>query len=80
MSEKNNIENGKAQNGGRMARIGHKFHDDINEIQKERIKRGIDKEKTGTQKITNLITRHNLWKDIKKDLILANENEINKYG
>lgn len=80
MVGKNKVENLKINNGGKMARIGHKFHKEIKEIQRERLKSGLDEEKIGTQKITNLITHNHLWKDIKKEIIFADENEINNYG
>jgi len=70
----------KIKNGGKMARIGNKFHEEIKEIRKERIKNGKDPELSTTSKITNLITRHSLWKDIKKGVINIEDEEVKKYG
>lgn len=80
MPSKETNGNGKSKNGGIMARIGYKFHDDMEEITKERLKRPDSKKPIGTSKITNLITRHNLWKRIKADIINAKEEEVNQYG
>lgn len=70
----------KSKNGGKMARIGNKFHDELKDIKKERIKNGKSEDMSSTSKITNLITRHAFWINIKKDLINAKDEEINKYG
>lgn len=52
-----------------ITRIGESFNNEIETIKKERIKYKIDKKKTSTKKITNLIIRHNLWSKIKDDTI-----------
>lgn len=71
---------GKSKNGGVMARIGKKFHAEMEDIKKERVKKGHTVDKTGVSKITNLITRHTLWNNIKEDLINASEEEVYTYG
>lgn len=70
----------RSKSGGFMARIGERFREEMEEIKKERLVRGKSKEKMGTSKITNLITRHKLWNNIKTDLINADEKEVEKYG
>lgn len=51
------------------ARIGKKFSDEVEEIRKERMKRGLDKKKRSVGFLTNVITHHDSWKDIKEDTI-----------
>ncbi len=58
------------------ARIGEDFNKEIEEIKKERKKRGIDKNKKSTRILTNLIVKHRDWNKIKEDTIELNlENE-----
>lgn len=79
------------ENGGTMARIGSKFHKEIEEIQQAKLKNGTGVDPTtkkivSIEKLTNLITRHKYWKDIKiednikQDLIKASIEEVNEYG
>ena len=51
------------------ARIGLVFADEMEAIKQERIKRGIDKKKKSTKRLTNLLTKHKSWKKIKEDTI-----------
>ena len=73
-------EKSKATNGGKHMRIGLKFHKDIEDIKDERLKNGNSKERVSTEKITNLIIKHDSWGYIRQDLIEAPEEEINQYG
>ncbi len=57
------------------ARIGENFSKEIEEIKDERLKRGIDKKRKSTRKLTNLIIKHNNWEKIKEDTILINLKE-----
>ncbi len=75
--QKNNTE-GKRES--KQSRIGKRFHKEVNDIKDERLRSGISKERPTTAKITNLITRHSLWKDIKKSLIKADEKEVEEFG
>lgn len=59
------------------ARIGKRFSDELEEIKEERIKRGIDKKKKSTKKLTNLFTIHKEWKTIKEDTIKINLEDKN---
>lgn len=70
----------KSKNGGKPAKIGCKFHQELKEIRGERIKKGKSEELSSTSKMTNLITRHALWNSIKKDLINADDEEVQRYG
>lgn len=70
----------KTGNGGRQARIGFNFLADIEAIKDKRLLNGKSKERISTEKITNMITRHNLWKNICGDIIEASEEELNKHG
>lgn len=74
MKEKN------SKNGGEHARIGTKFWNEIEEIKDQRLRSGTSKERLSTEKITNTITAHKLWKQIKEDTVSISEEEINKYG
>jgi len=52
------------------SRVGEEFNKELDLIKKKRIELGIDKRKTSTRKLTNLITKHNLWREvIRKELI-----------
>lgn len=70
------------KNGGRMSRIGEKFHKAIEEIRDEKIKNKTSKsrDRVSTEKITNLIIRHKHWLDISKDIVDAPEEEVQRYG
>ncbi len=68
------------KNGGVMSRIGERFYKEIERIKDARLKNGKSKDRVATEKITNLIVRHSLWKDIANEIIEADEKEVNKYG
>ncbi len=72
--------NGKSKNGDKPVRIGDKFHEEINDIIRERMVKWKLTKADATSKITNLITRHKLWNDIKNSLINADEKEVERYG
>lgn len=58
------------------ARIGDEFEKELEEIKKERLKRGVDKKKKSTRRLTNLLVKHRDWPTIKEDTIEVNlENE-----
>lgn len=66
-------------NGGIMARLGEKFHEEIEKIKTERIRIGKSKERVSTEKLTNLIVKHKeAWALISKDLINLKEEELEK--
>lgn len=50
-------------------RVDKEFSNQIEEIQKERLKRLIDTTKTPSRKITSMIPKHKFWKQFKKDII-----------
>ncbi len=68
------------KNGGVMSRIGERFYKEIERIKDERLKNGKSKDRVATEKITNLIIRHKLWKDIANEMINIDEEEVEKYG
>ncbi len=70
------------KNGGKLSRIGERFHKAIEEIREMKIKNKTSKsrDRISTEKITNLIIRHEHWIDISKDIIDAPEEEVEKYG
>ncbi len=68
------------KNGGVMSRIGERFYKEIERIKDERLKNGKSRDRVATEKITNLIIRHKLWKDISKEMINIDEEEVEKYG
>lgn len=57
------------------ARIGLDFAEEMEEIKKERINRGIDKKRKSTKRLTNLLTKHKAWEKIKEDTIEVNLDE-----
>lgn len=65
---------------GKQSRIGKRFFDGLEEIKNARLRSGIDKDRISTEKITNLISRHNSWKTISESIIHASKEEIDKYG
>lgn len=77
---KNNSTGIKSKNGGIMARIGEKFHEEMEDIKNKRLRNGKSLDRDSTSKITNLMIRHKLWNDIKADLIIADAGEIKRYG
>ena len=72
--------NHKEKNGGIQQRMGEKFHKEVEDIKDERLRNGKSKNRLATTKITNLIAKHKLWKDIKANLIEASEEEVEQYG
>ncbi|KKN12727.1 hypothetical protein LCGC14_1013630 [marine sediment metagenome] len=78
--EKHSLNQSNKRNGGITARIGKKFHAEIVDIQKLRIKNDKTDEKTSMEKITNSIIRSDLWKEIKEGIANLDEREINEFG
>ena len=76
MDEKNN----KEKKGGVTARIGYKFSDAIEKIKYSRLKNGKSNYRISTEKITNLIVKHNSWKDISNDIVNVKSEEIEEHG
>lgn len=50
-------------------RIDKNFSDELEDIKDKRMKEGKDKKRISDRMITNLIPKHNHWKEIKKDII-----------
>ncbi len=65
---------------GNQARIGQKFYKEVEAIKDKRLRNGKDKDRMSTKIITNLIVRHDLWADIAKKIIKADEEELKTYG
>lgn len=61
---------------GRIMKTADKFFDSIKDIKLERVKNGTDKKFKGDIKITEAISRHNLFKQIKKDVIGLDFKEL----
>ncbi len=66
--------------GGKLSRIGERFYKAIERIIDEKLKNGTAKERVSIEKITNLIVRCDVWPEIEKKIIEANEKEVEKYG
>lgn len=66
--------------GGVPARLGFRFAKDIDKIKDQRLINGKSKKREATEKITNLISQHELWKKIMSDSIEATKEEVNEYG
>ncbi len=62
------------------SKVGIRFYEEVNKIIDQRLKDGISKDRVSIEKITNLIVRHKMWKDICLDIIAAPEEEVNQYG
>lgn len=58
---------------GVQQRVGHRFDKEIEEIRIARIDNKKSKEKISMAKISNLIVRHNKFKEIKEDIIKLEE-------
>ncbi len=54
---------------GRIMKTADKFFDSIKDIKLERVRNGLDKKFKGDIRITEAISRHNLFPQIKKDVI-----------
>lgn len=50
-------------------RVGTTFREELEEIKRRRIESGIDKCKKSDRILTSLIVKHNLWKEIKEEMI-----------
>ena len=61
-------------------RAGGIFHTEMIKIQGARLVNGKSKDKICMEKITNMIVKHNSWKEMREDIINAKEEEINKHG
>lgn len=70
------------KNGGKISRIGEKFHKAIEKIRDMKIENKTSKsrDRISTEKITNLIIRHKYWPEISKNIVDAPEEEVEKYG
>lgn len=68
------------KNGGVMSRIGERFYKEVERIKDEKLRNGTAKERVATEKITNLIIRHEDWKKIATRIIEANKEEVERYG
>lgn len=62
--------------------VGKRFWEAIEEIRRKRIELKKDKVNApiSYEKVTNLLTRHALWKEISKGIIDANDEEVKQFG
>lgn len=74
------VPKGNKSNGGFPCRIGKRFHEAVENIKDKKLRNGTSKERLSTEKITNLMTRHNDWKKIVQHLVEAKEEEVAMYG
>lgn len=51
---------------------GGNFNKEINDIKEARVEEGIDKKKTSTRILSNLLVRHKYWPKIKLEMIAKN--------
>ena len=72
--------NKKAKNGGVQSRLGHRFCNELEKIKDAKLRNGTAKDRISTEKISNLIVRHNNWEEIKKHIIEADEREVREFG
>lgn len=59
-----------------MAKMGIIFNRELDEIKNKRLELGKDKDRRSTKELTNLITKHNYWKIIKKEIIQIESSQI----
>lgn len=74
---------GNKKNGKNLSiqgRLSLHFHKEIEEIKDERLVNRRSKDRVATEKITNMICRHKNWKQIKQDIIKAEQEEVDNYG
>ncbi len=62
------------------ARLGSNFFKRIEEIKDVRLRKGSDKERISTEKVTNLIIKHKFWSEVEKDIINATKEEVEEHG
>ena len=74
MQEQKNI------NYGKQARVGFKFYKELENIKDKRLRNGKSKERVSTEKITNMITKHESWEGIRDDIIKSTQEEFDKHG
>lgn len=74
------MENNNHKVGRISAKVGDKFYKEIESIIDKRLLNGKSRDRISVERITNLIVRHKLWKNIFTDLTLINEEEIQQYG
>lgn len=62
-----------------LTRVDESFNEELEEIKDERVKNDLDEKRISTRELTELITKHNSWPIIKKDLLKIklekNDNE-----
>lgn len=73
------------ENGGRSARVGSRFHKEMEKVQAKKLKNGtgidkVTKKVVSIEKLTNMIAKNKYWEGMKEDLINANEQEIIEHG
>jgi len=66
--------------GGKQARVGSRFFDEVEKIKDARLRNGKSKERISSEKITNLIVRHVMFKQISEEIINSKEEDVNNYG
>ena len=62
------------------SRIGKNFHEEVEKIKDAKLRNGSARERLSTEKITNLITKHNRWKEIASHIVQASAQEVSEYG
>jgi hypothetical protein len=62
----------------KIQRIGENFNNELEKIKDKRLSMGIDKFRASTRKLTDLIIKHNLWIEIREDLLNYKFKEDNK--
>lgn len=76
MPEKQN--NGMDKN--KLVRVGVEFNKEIEFIKNKRLEIGKDKKKKSTKILTNIIIKHNFWKEMKKDIINIKIERVKSSG
>ncbi len=62
------------------SRIGSNFFKGVEKIKDARLRKGLDKERISSEKITNLIIKHKLWDKVEEDIINATPEEVEEHG
>lgn len=62
--------------GGLPARIGIKFHSEMERIRRAKKDNGTSRNEISTEKVSNIIIRHKAWPEIVEDIIETDESKL----
>lgn len=62
------------------SKVGENFHKEVELIKDRRLRNGKSRDRISTEKLTNMIIRHDGWQEIFNDLCNEDEERILRYG